>query len=111
MNYQVAVLSRGYKRSRQKGFFWLMQQQLPVSIGDEPFQLHTKFPRVQVAVDAQSQKRHPTTLVQGQAKRPDVILLDDAFQHRKVQAGLINILLTAYDDLFSKDFIFCLSGI
>ena len=100
-DYQVAVLSRGYKR-KTKGFLLADATATSVSIGDEPFQLHTKFPRVQVAVDAQ-RKNGIQQLLQV-AKRPDVILLDDAFQHRKVQAGL-SILLTAYDDLFCKDFI------
>ena len=100
-DYQVAVLSRGYKRTTQ-GFILADDRATPTSIGDEPFQLHAKFPTIQVAVDAQ-RKNGIEQLLQ-LAKRPDVILLDDAFQHRKVQAGL-SILLTAYDDLFSKDYI------
>ena len=100
-DYQVAVLSRGYKR-KTKGFLLADETATAASIGDEPFQLHTKFSRVQVAVDAQ-RKNGIQQLLQV-AKRPDVILLDDAFQHRKVKAGL-SILLTPYDDLFCKDFI------
>jgi tetraacyldisaccharide 4'-kinase len=100
-DYQIAVLSRGYKR-KSKGFLLADETATAASIGDEPFQLHAKFPMVQVAVDVQ-RKNGIQQLLQA-AKRPDVILLDDAFQHRKVKAGL-SILLTAYDDLFYKDFI------
>lgn len=100
-DYQVAVLSRGYKRTTQ-GFILADDNATAASIGDEPFQLHTKFPTIQVAVDAQ-RKNGIQQLLQLPI-RPDVILLDDAFQHRKVQAGF-SILLTAYDDLFCTDFI------
>jgi tetraacyldisaccharide 4'-kinase len=100
-DYQVAILSRGYKR-KTKGFILADETATVASIGDEPFQLHAKFPTIQVAVDAK-RKNGIQQLLQ-LANRPDVILLDDAFQHRKVQAGF-SILLTAYDDLFCKDFI------
>lgn len=100
-DYQVAVLSRGYKRTTQ-GFILADDKATAASIGDEPFQLHAKFPTIQVAVDAQ-RKNGIQQLLQLPI-RPDVILLDDAFQHRKVQAGF-SILLTAYDDLFCEDFI------
>ncbi|MEY2739484.1 MAG: tetraacyldisaccharide 4-kinase [Bacteroidota bacterium] len=100
-DYQVAILSRGYKR-KTKGFILADETATVASIGDEPFQLHAKFPTIQVAVDAK-RKNGIQQLLQ-LVNRPDVILLDDAFQHRKVQAGF-SILLTAYDDLFCKDFI------
>lgn len=100
-DYQVAVLSRGYKRTTQ-GFILADDNATAASIGDEPFQLHAKFPTIQVAVDAQ-RKNGIQQLLQLPI-RPDVILLDDAFQHRKVKAGF-SILLTAYDDLFCTDFI------
>lgn len=100
-NYNVAVLSRGYKRST-KGFVLADENATASIIGDEPFQFYSKFPSIQVAVDA-SRKKGIEKLLQLQNK-PEVILLDDAFQHRKVKAGLY-ILLTAYDDLFCDDFI------
>jgi tetraacyldisaccharide 4'-kinase len=99
--YRVAVLSRGYKRL-SKGFVLADDQATASSIGDEPFQFYSKFPTIQVAVDA-NRKKGIEKLLQLQNK-PEVILLDDAFQHRKVKAGLY-ILLTAYDDLFCDDFI------
>jgi tetraacyldisaccharide 4'-kinase len=99
--YKVAVLSRGYKRSTE-GFILADENATASSIGDEPFQFYSKFPNIQVAVDA-NRKNGIENLLQLQDK-PDVILLDDAFQHRKVKARFY-ILLTAYDDLFCDDYI------
>ena len=98
-NYKVAVLSRGYKRTT-KGFILADENATASSIGDEPFQFYSKFPNIQVAVDA-NRKNGIENLLQ-LPNKPDVILLDDAFQHRKVKAGFY-ILLTAYDDLFCDD--------
>ena len=100
-NYKVAVLSRGYKRSTE-GFISADENATASSIGDEPFQFYSKFPNIQVAVDA-NRKNGIENLLQ-LSNKPDVILLDDAFQHRKVKAGFY-ILLTAYDDLFCDDYI------
>ena len=69
-------------------------------IGDEPYQMHLKFPQVTVAVDAD--RRNGILQLLTRKTTPEVILLDDAFQHRKVKAGYY-ILLTAFDDLFYKD--------
>lgn len=99
--YKVAVLSRGYKRTTE-GFILADENATASSIGDEPFQFYSKFPYIQVAVDA-NRKNGIENLLQLQDK-PDVILLDDAYQHRKVKAGFY-ILLTAYDDLFCDDYI------
>ena len=99
--YYVAVLSRGYKRL-SKGFVLADENATASIIGDEPFQFYSKFPTIQVAVDA-NRKKGIEKLLQLQNK-PEVILLDDAFQHRKVKAGFY-ILLSAYDDLFCDDFI------
>ena len=100
-NYKVATLSRGYKR-QSEGFILADANATAATIGDEPFQYYTKFPNIQVAVDAD--RRNGITQLVKQRENPDVILLDDAFQHRKVKAGLY-ILLTSYDDLFCNDFI------
>ncbi|MFD2910113.1 tetraacyldisaccharide 4'-kinase [Flavobacterium ardleyense] len=99
-NYKVAVLSRGYKRATE-GFVLADENASATSIGDEPFQFFSKFPNVQVAVDAN--RRNGIEQLINSANKPDLILLDDAFQHRKVKAGLY-ILLTAYGDLFSDDY-------
>ncbi len=100
-NYKVAVLSRGYKRSTE-GFILADENSTASSIGDEPFQFYSKFPNIQVAVDA-NRKNGIENLLQ-LPNKPEVILLDDAYQHRKVKAGFY-ILLTAFDDLFCNDFI------
>jgi tetraacyldisaccharide 4'-kinase len=99
-NYKVAVLSRGYKRST-KGFVLANEVISASELGDESYQIHTKFPDVSVVVceDRQTGIENLISTI-----KPDVILLDDAFQHRKVKAGFY-ILLTAYDDLFSDDYI------
>lgn len=99
--YYVAVLSRGYKRL-SKGFVLADENATASSIGDEPYQFHSKFPKIQVAVDAN--RKHGIEQLLQLSNKPEVILLDDAFQHRKVKAGLY-VLLTAYDDLFCDDFI------
>ena len=99
--YKVAVLSRGYKRSTD-GFILADEKATASSIGDEPFQFYSKFPNIQVAVDV-NRKNGIENLLQ-LSNKPDVVLLDDAFQHRKVKAGFY-ILLTAFDDLFCDDYI------
>lgn len=98
---KVAIISRGYKR-KTKGFGIAGPDTTPIDIGDEPMQIHEKFPDVTVAVAEQrvvgiSQLLH---------ERPDtgVIILDDAFQHREIRAGL-NILLTDYNNLYTRDFV------
>ena len=100
-DYKVAVLSRGYKRTTE-GFILADENATASSIGDEPYQFYSKFPNIQVAVDA-NRKNGIENLLQ-LSNKPDIILLDDAYQHRKVKAGFY-ILLTAYGDLFSDDYI------
>lgn len=97
--YQLATLSRGYKRQTQ-GFILADETATARTLGDEPFQIHQKFPEIQVAVDAD--RKNGIEQLLSQSKKPQVILLDDAFQHRKVKAGFY-ILLTAYGDLFTDD--------
>lgn len=97
---QVAVLSRGYRR-KTKGFVLADASATALTLGDEPFQYHRKFPQATIAVCESRQEGIEQLL-----KRPNfqVILLDDAFQHRKVQAGL-NLLLTSYSQLYTNDFL------
>jgi tetraacyldisaccharide 4'-kinase len=101
MNYHIAVLSRGYGR-QSKGFVVADKSSTAKILGDEPFQISQKFPNIIVAVDANRQ-RGIEHLLQLDLS-PDVILLDDAFQHRKVKPGL-SVLLTAYDNLFCDDIV------
>ena len=97
----VAVLSRGYKR-KSKGFV-LAQNDTPVeTIGDEPFQMKQKNPGITVAVDKNRCRGIELLTNNDVAKDIDVILLDDAFQHRYVKPG-INILLVDYHRLIIYD--------
>lgn len=97
-NYKVAVLSRGYKR-KSNGFHLASKTTKVEDVGDEPFQFYSKFENVFVAVD--SNRQNGISELRKQVN-PDIILLDDAFQHRKVKAGF-NILLSTYDNLFAHD--------
>lgn len=101
-NYRVATLSRGYGR-KTKGFQLADETSTYEDLGDEPLQYFTKFHDIQVSVDEDR--------VDGVRKlicnpnHAEVILLDDAFQHRSIKAGL-NILLTEYGHLYCDDFLF-----
>jgi len=97
-DYKIAVISRGYKR-QTKGFVLADNNSTPESIGDEPYQIFKKFKNIIVAV---SENR--ATGIRKVLDRflPEVILLDDAFQHRRVKPGL-NILLTPYQKPFYQD--------
>ena len=96
--YKVATLSRGYKRNTT-GYKLLSGNETASEVGDEPLQFKRKFNTAMVAVDADRQNG----ILKLKQENPEIILLDDAFQHRKVKAGL-NILLTAYNDLYVNDF-------
>jgi tetraacyldisaccharide 4'-kinase len=95
----VAVLSRGYKR-KTKGYALADAHTTALDIGDEPMQFHLKFPDVAIAVGEERVVAIPQLLHDRPLTR--CILLDDAFQHRPVRAGL-NILLTDYNNLFTRD--------
>ena len=101
-DYKVATLSRGYKR-QTKGFYLGDEKASATSLGDEPFQFYNKFKKdVLVAVDANRVKG--IKKLKSLKNSPDVILLDDAFQHRRVKAGL-NIILSTYDNLYINDWL------
>ena len=98
---KVAVLSRGYKR-KSHGFVLADESSTVNDIGDEPYQMKTKFPDITVAVD-KKRTRGIDNLTSGEyVKDIDVIFLDDAFQHRYVKPG-INILLVDYHRLIIYD--------
>lgn len=99
-SYKIAVLSRGYGR-KSKGFRLVEKDDLAINVGDEPLQFKTKFQDVEVAVDEKRARGIKTLLM---AKNPELILLDDAFQHRKVKAGYY-ILLTTYQNLYVNDIV------
>ncbi len=98
-DFKTATLSRGYKR-KTTGFAIANTNTTALEIGDEPMQFHQKFPDVVVAVGEERLVAIPQLL----HERPgtQVIILDDAFQHRQVKAGL-NIILTDYSDLYTRD--------
>lgn len=96
---EVASLSRGYKR-KSKGFRLVETDSDVNDVGDEPLQIKRKFPEVTVAVD-ENRVHGINRLLQGPVQ-PDVILLDDAFQHRRVNPG-INILLIDYNRPIDSD--------
>ena len=98
----VAVLSRGYKR-KSSGFVLAGKDTPMEQIGDEPFQMKQKFPDVTIAVDKKRTRGiERLTSEEADGKAIDVILLDDAFQHRYVKPG-INILLVDYHRLIIYD--------
>jgi len=96
---QLAILSRGYKRETD-GFLLAGKNDSAKTLGDEPFQFYNKFNGVLVAVDS-DRVNGINRLLKSEIK-PGVIVLDDAYQHRKVQGGF-NVLLTAYGNLYSND--------
>jgi len=105
--YKVATMSRGYKR-KTKGFVLADAATDATTIGDEPMQFHTKFPEAIVSVCEDRMMGIPRLLVE----RPEieVVLLDDAYQHRTVRPGL-NILLTDFAQPFYKDFVLPLGNL
>ncbi len=98
--YHIATLSRGYKRLTS-GYILATENSSALEIGDEPMQFHMKHPEIAVAVGEQRIEAIPQLLYD----RPDIqlIILDDAFQHRSIKPGL-NILLTDFNNLYSNDF-------
>ena len=95
----VAVLSRGYGR-KTKGYILAKHDTGYEDIGDEPLQYHLKFNDIYVAVD--ENRCEGVENLMAFAPDTDVILLDDAYQHRKIKPGL-NILLTEYYNTYAKD--------
>ncbi|WP_428742190.1 tetraacyldisaccharide 4'-kinase [Tenacibaculum sp.] len=101
-DYKIAVLSRGYKR-KTEGFQLVNDAHTAEDVGDEPLQFYKKFKEeITVAVDADRTNGIQQLLLRNNP--PEVVLLDDAYQHRKVTASSY-ILLTKYNDLFVDDFL------
>jgi len=99
-DFKTGVLSRGYKRKSQ-GFVLLNDTHTAQEVGDEPLQYFKKFKKISVAVDANRVAGISRLMT---AVSPEVFLLDDAYQHRKVR-GSLSLLLTKYDDLFTDDYL------
>lgn len=92
---RVAVLSRGYRRSTH-GFLLATDETTSRQIGDEPWQMHNKFPEIQVAVD--KDRCHGV----GKLNDAEVVILDDSYQHRRIKPGL-NILLIDSNRMVNED--------
>ena len=99
--YKIAVLSRGYKR-HTSGFIIADDKSSSREIGDEPYQMKNKFTDILVAVDSNRRRGIKNLLALPKEIRPEVILLDDAFQHRYVKPSL-SLVLTDYHRLFYYD--------
>lgn len=97
--YRLATLSRGYGRNT-KGYRLAQKGDDHSTIGDEPLQYLEKFEGLQVAVSERRNTGMRHLLAMGQP--PEVVLLDDAFQHRWIRPGL-SILLTDYHSLYTRD--------
>lgn len=97
-SFNLAVLSRGYGR-KTKGYYRATSKSTANELGDEPFQFYRKFKDLTVVV---SEKRVEGVQRLLEQEQPDAILLDDAFQHRKIKAGFY-ILLTAFAKLYADD--------
>ncbi|MCL4127365.1 UNVERIFIED_CONTAM: hypothetical protein GTU68_018251, partial [Idotea baltica] len=101
-DYRIATLSRGYKR-KSKGFQIGNENTSVEVLGDEPFQFYTKFKDdILVAVDAD--RNNGISVLKKLEAAPEVVLLDDAFQHRKVKAGF-NIMLSTYANIYTDDIV------
>ena len=106
-NYKVAVLSRGYGR-KSIGFILADYNSDAGTIGDESMQYYRKFKNIIISVDS-NRVRGINKLIKLNSKL-EIVLLDDAYQHRKVKPG-ISILLTKFNDLYSDDNIFPLGNL
>lgn len=97
--YKVAVLSRGYKR-KSKGFLIVDSDSKVQDVGDEPLQIKQKFPDTLVVVDKDRVSAIQKILSIEKTERPDVILLDDGFQHRHVLPSLSILLVDSNRPVF-----------
>jgi tetraacyldisaccharide 4'-kinase len=100
-HFSVATLSRGYGR-KTKGFILVSETANASLIGDEPMLYHTKYKNILVAT-GENRVEAINKLLDLQPS-PEVILMDDAFQHRRVKPGL-NILLLEFNSLFKVNFL------
>lgn len=97
--WKTAMLSRGYKR-KTKGFVLADENANSRTLGDEPFQIYRKYPDVTVAVD--EKRVNGVRMLLKKISGLELVVLDDAFQHRHIQPGL-SVLLTEYNNLYTHD--------
>ena len=101
-NYEVAVLSRGYKR-KSRGFRWVNVEDHPDMTGDEPLELKRAFPGIPVAVDG-NRLRGLERMALELDPPPDYVILDDGFQHRRLKPDY-SFVLTRYENPFWDDYL------
>jgi len=101
-NYQLATLSRGYGR-QTKGYILADETASASTLGDEPYQFYSKYGKSILVSVCEDRQTGISNLLSANLK-PDLILLDDAYQHRKVHAGF-SILLTTYSKLYTDDYV------
>ena len=99
--YRVAVLSRGYKR-KSSGYVLANENSTASEIGDEASQIKYKFPRAIIVVDKNRRRGMRNLMAMPEDIRPQVVLLDDGYQHRFVKPSF-SILITDYNRLFYRD--------
>lgn len=90
--YKIALVSRGYKR-KTKGYKEVSVDDYYTEVGDEPLQIKRKFPDIKVVVDASRRRAIDKLLSLSPDERPTLVILDDAFQHRKVKPSLSIVLV------------------
>jgi len=99
-DYDISVLSRGYKR-KLKGFIEIKNSDNPIQVGDEPFLLKSNHVEVPIFVCEDRVEGANKIISESDT---NLILMDDAFQHRKISRNL-DIVLTDYNNLFYKDYL------
>lgn len=99
--YRIALVSRGYRR-KTKGYRLVSENDAYEDVGDEPLQIKKKFPSIIVAVDALRKRAIETLLALPEDERPELFILDDAFQHREVRPSL-SIVLVDYSKPIFED--------
>jgi tetraacyldisaccharide 4'-kinase len=99
--YPVAYLSRGYKR-KTKGYILASESSSPDEIGDEAFQISNKFSGIRIAVD--ENRVHGIQMLKEKFRDLKCVILDDAYQHRYIQAG-VSVLLIDYNRPMHKDYL------
>ncbi len=107
-DYKVVTLSRGYGR-QTKGYILGDHTATALTLGDEPFQFYSKYGK-DIMVSVSEDRQKGITQLLDSPLKPEVILLDDAYQHRKVSAGL-TILLSTYSNLYTNDWVLPLGNL
>ncbi len=99
--HELQILSRGYGR-KTNGYLLVNENHTAIDVGDEPLLYFNKFKKnITIAV---SENRADGIQQLRKIQPKSLVILDDAFQHRKIKAGF-SVLLTTYNSLFSSDFL------